>query len=340
VGLVLLSSAAYSGQEPAALPRVEVSRVILEVRVLGSDGAPIPGLRPRDFDLKVDGHRVRVESAAWVDDAPDHGVARAKAPDPASGAGASATPSPPSGPKGRLIVLLFQKDFDSWRLPGLMRVTNLAPELVRMMGPDDRVAVLVFDSQLRLHLDFTSDRQAVERTLSESVLRRYPAPIAPGAVPSLAAHLDPQEARGVAGPEEALRVLARALHPIPGTKLVLFFAWGLGRLSGGVLQPEPDYEPAREALNGAGASVFCLDVTDADWHTLEGGLRMVAEDTGGLYLKTHLGALNAFDRVAQAIAGHYVLGFEPPLRSRGTHQVRLSLAGRRGTVLTRSGYVD
>ena len=44
--------------------------------------------------------------------------------------------------------------------------------------------------------------------------------------------------------------------------------------------------------------------------------------------------------MAAALAGHYVLTFERPEGARGEHRVRLSLAGRRGTVLTRTRYVD
>jgi hypothetical protein len=49
----------------------------------------------------------------------------------------------------------------------------------------------------------------------------------------------------------------------------------------------------------------------------------------------------ALSRVAAALAGHYVLAFERPEgRKRGEHRIRLDLAGRRGTVLTRTRYVD
>jgi hypothetical protein len=81
-------------------------------------------------------------------------------------------------------------------------------------------------------------------------------------------------------------------------------------------------------------------VTDADWHSLETGLRRVAEDTGGEYLKVHENAGAALARVAAALAGHYVLAFERPVGRRGEHRVRLGLARRRGAVLSRTRYVD
>ena len=106
------------------------------------------------------------------------------------------------------------------------------------------------------------------------------------------------------------------------------------------MQLDAHYDAARAALDRASAAVFCLDVTEASWHSLEVGLQQVAEDTGGQYFKVHENAGAALSRVAAALAGHYVLTFERPEARRGEHRVRLSLARRRGTVLTRTRYVD
>jgi VWFA-related protein len=245
-----------------------------------------------------------------------------------------------SASTGRLLVLLFQKDFEGSRLRGLLRAIGQAKELIAPLSPRDRVAVLTFDSHLRLHLDFTPDMDAVRRVLDESVLLRWPGPIEPSPPPSLAAHLDDGEAREAASPEQALLALGRALEDLPGAKTVLLFGYGLGRMIGGTVQVDPDYRAARAALDRASAAVFCLDVTQADWHSLEVGLRQVAEDTGGQYFKVHEYAASALSRVAAALAGRYVLTFERPETRRGEHRVRLSLARRRGTVLTRTRYVD
>jgi VWFA-related protein len=328
--LAFLLAAIGTGQEPPyVLPGVETSRVVLEARVTDGSGRPLPGLGPADFRLEVDARRTPLESAVWVAEAPT--VARAL---PTPGA-PRATLSP-----GRLVVLLFQKDFEGSRLRGLLRAIRQAKHLVAPFSPRDRVAVLTYDSQLRLHLDFTTDFDAVRRTLDESVLLRWPGPVGPGAPPSLAAHLDRSEARKAASPEEALLALGRALLPIPGAKTVLFFGYGLGQLRGGTVVLHHDYGAARAALDRARAAVFCLDVTEADWHSLEVGLQQVAEDTGGQYFKVHEIAGAALDRVAGALSGHYVLTFERPEGRRGEHRVRLALAGRRGHVLTRTRYVD
>jgi len=237
-------------------------------------------------------------------------------------------------------VLLFQKDFERTRLRGLMRSLGQARALLEPLGARDRVAVLTYDSHLRLHLDFTNDLDAVRRTIDDSVLLRWPGPVPPGPEPSLAAHLDRSRALGAASPEQALLALGEALQPIPGAKTIVLFGWGLGRMTGGLVTLDADYDRARAALDAARAAVWCLDVTEASWHSLEVGLRQVAQDTGGEYFKVHENAGAALDRVAAALSGHYLLAFEPPDLPRGEHRVRLALVGRRGTVLTRHRYVD
>jgi VWFA-related protein len=324
-------AAASAAQEPPhLLPKVETSRVVLEARVTDGRGRPLPGLSPPDFRLEVDGRPVPLESVVWVREA--------------SGAGPVSPPRAASGPvadsPGRLVVLLFQKDFEGSRLRGLLRAIGQAKELLAPLTARDRAAVLTYDSHLRLHLDFTPDLDAVRRVLDESVLLRWPGPVEPSRAPSLAAHLDRGDARRAATPEQALLVLGRALLPIPGAKTVLLFGYGLGTLSGGRFVLHHDYDAARQALDRARAAVFCLDVTEADWHSLEVGLEQVALDTGGEYFKVHENAAPALARVAAALSGHYVLTFERPDGARGEHRVRLDLAERRGTVLTRTRYVD
>jgi VWFA-related protein len=326
---LLLAAAGVAQEPPHVLPGVETSRVVLEARVTDSRGRPLPGLGPADFRLEVDGRRTPLDSVVWVAESPT--IARAL-PTP----GAPATTASP----GRLVVLLFQKDFESSRLGGLLRAIRQAKDLIEPFSPRDRVAVLSYDSRLRLHLDFTGDLDAVRRILDESVLLRWPRPIPPGEPPSLAAHLDREEARKAGSPEQALFALGRALLPIPGAKTVLFFGWGLGQLVGGIVVPHHAYDDARAALDQARAAVFCLDVTEAAWHSLEVGLQQVAEDTGGQYFKVHENAAPALARVAAALSGHYVLTFEPPEGRRGEHRLSIKLAARRGTVLTRTRYVD
>ena len=98
-------------------------------------GLPAGGGRPKSAAL---------ESAVWVAESPS--VARVLS--------GTASPTTTVSP-GRLVVLLFQKDFEGSRLRGLLRAIGQAKGLLAPLSPRDRVAVLSYDSHLRLHLDFT-----------------------------------------------------------------------------------------------------------------------------------------------------------------------------------------
>ena len=50
-------------QQPVVIERVDVSRVLIDVRVLGDEGEPMAGLGPDDFEVRIGGEPVDVESA-------------------------------------------------------------------------------------------------------------------------------------------------------------------------------------------------------------------------------------------------------------------------------------
>ena len=58
--------------------------------------------------------------------------------------------------------------------------------------------------------------------------------------------------------------------------------------------------------------MFSLDITTADYHTLEVGLRQVSHDTGGLYIKTNLFPRAAIDKLTRMITSYYELSIIPP----------------------------
>ena len=53
-------------QQPAVTERVEVSRVLIDVRVIGDGGGPVKGFGPDDFEVRIGGEPVDVESALWL----------------------------------------------------------------------------------------------------------------------------------------------------------------------------------------------------------------------------------------------------------------------------------
>jgi hypothetical protein len=84
-------------------------------------------------------------------------------------------------------------------------------------------------------------------------------------------------------------------------------------------------------LQRARATVFSLDITDADCHTLEGGLKSASFDTGGFFARTHIFPGYALDQLAEALEGPYVLFAEKPDVDIGVHSLRIRLVKAKGT---------
>ena len=233
---------------------------------------------------------------------------------------------------------MFQKDLEPSRIVGLMRMLMQTESFLDDLTPQDRVAVLSFDSRLRIWLDFTNDSEAVRRVLKHGILFDDPQPVQPTAGVSLMERLDSGTASKAYTIEKALRLVADALRDMTGSKSIVLVGHGFGRLGWTGVTMEHGYEEARDALLAARTSVFTLDVTQADYHSLEAGLQSVSRHTGGLFARTHLFPDQAMKRLAGALAGYYVLFLEQPNVEPGTHDVNVRLTRRQGTVFSRESY--
>lgn len=334
--LLLLLPAFLAQDPPRHVERVEVARVLVDARAVDQANQPILGLTAGNFLVRIDGKPARVESAQWV-----AGALASTAPevDPRDRF-LQASPSPSPAAEGRLVVFLFQKSFETSRIVGFMRVLLDLRPFLDGFTPHDRIAVLSFDTRLRVWLDFTADMDRVREVLTRNVLYGGPAAAPPTGGPSLREGLGNERPERTYDIESALRLVAGALKPLPGAKTVVFVGHGFGRLGLGGVVMENNYEEAREALQDARASVFCLDVTTADYHSLEAGLQMVSKDTGGFYERTHIFGQRALARLASALAGHYVLLVEKPDVEPGRHRIDVRLKGRSGTVYARNAFTD
>jgi VWFA-related protein len=326
-----LGAGAHTPQRPPGFSeRVDVARLIIDARVIDEAGRPMRGLHPDDFKVKIDGKAARVDSVAWV--GPD------AEPDQEPLESSALAGSDRSRPEGRLIVFLFQKSLEPSRIIGVMRMLREGRAFLSTLAPNDRVAILSFDSHLIVWTDFTNDRARLEPVLERGLLLERPPAVQAASLLSLVEHLDPAKGRRTYSVEKALQAIAEALEPLPGPKSIVLFGYGMGRLGWGGVTMERDYEPARRALLDARASVFSLDVTAADYHSLEAGLQRIAAETGGFYARTHLFPALAMRQLAGALAGSYALFVEKPEGGRRTHTIEVDLIRRRGTVMAKNSY--
>ena len=364
-----IPGAAESPPEPT--PRfgdeIAVRLVTVVLRVVDGAGNPLQGLTPKDFRVRVGRREVPVAAVDWVASGEERqsvasgeggavaggeaAALPATAVNPPAAAGtlaAAALGSPPAaasapGAPGKLVVIFVQADNNApSRVRGHLRTLPFTRELLATLQPDDRVAVVSFDSHLKLWQDFTRDRETVPEVIYQAIHFGGqpplppipPLPAGPGS-PSLARSFDAREALRAASPERALAVTAEALAALPGEKVMVFLAWGLGSFSSMGTHMTPAFAPAVRALTAARATVFVLDVTEADSHDLEVGLRGIADATGGTYDKTYLFPALAVRQLARTISGHYVLTLDAALLPKAGGEVEVELRGRRGTVLQR-----
>jgi VWFA-related protein len=317
---------------------VRVERVVVDAYVTNSRSDPIPDLGPADFRVRVDGRRVELESAEWIPaDQPEYAPPTAEMLSGAPAAASAAAPTP-EYPPGRLLVVFVQSDFQRLRLRGLMQMLNNLRGFLKDLLPTDRVAVVSFDSHAKLIQDFTNEPRKVFDAFYHAIRWENDADLETQPFPSLAAHFDFAAARKAVTVERGLALTAEALEPIPGAKAILFFGWGLqvNRYP----NERRDWNDALRALYEARVSVSTLDITDADYHTLEVQLMRISDLTGGTYEKTNIFPELALSRVNRRLSGRYVLVFVKPEGKRGLHDLRVSLEGHSGQVAAREYYAD
>ena len=295
---------------------VDVTRILTEVRIVDGAGYPITDLSPEEFRVKINGTRAEVKSLTWI---PTTSEAAGLASTPEDSVMPSATSL--TEPNPRLIVVLFQTDINLYRIKGVVRMAPQAADFVRNLAPTDRVAFLTFESHLELRSDFTIDHDALaEMITTTEILHGTIEPPSPSS-PQLSEYFNVKQARKAATISDALELVAQALAPMPGPKTLVLFGWGLGRYNRGHSITTAGYSNAVAALAAARTSVFSLDITTADWHTLEIGLRRVSEDTGGIYLKTNLFPETAMDKLVRVISSYYELSIVPPPRLKHPYRI-------------------
>lgn len=325
----LITAEAPDGPPATFEGEIEVIRVITEVRVVDWSGEPVPGLGPEDFEVRLDDQPAAVESATWIEGG-------GAGPDRLEWTAPLYRAEPRALQPGRLIVILVQTGFQTARLSGLVRTSRHTARLFEKIKPQDRVAIAVFGSHLELHSDFTNDLDLLLEGLKVRSLLRTGVHDEADAYPSLATSFDRSRADDAATLSQAFEVLGDALTPLPGPKSIVLVGWGLGRLTSSGVQLGPDYARAFKALAKARSTVFSLDVTEADFHSLEAGLRAVSSDTGGTYAKTWHFPVQAVTILSRTLAGHYELSIlKPPKIDGQYYEVDVKVDRSRSFVLTR-----
>lgn len=332
----LVALAVAAGTEDPVAPRpsdvreeVEVRRVLVDVRALDDGGRAVRDLTPDELRVRIGGRDARVEAIDWVTGASPPLGPDAAGADPET----AADRAEPRWP-GRLIVLFFQRDILPVRGVGLMQMVSRARKYLDTLRPDDRVAIVMYDYHLHLYADFTDDHEHLGEILRGALVPPDPLPVAgSGTFPSLFRHLDGDAAALADYPETGVLVVARALERLPGAKSILYFGWGMGKITGSGTFMNPDYPDMREALRRSRTALFSIDFVQSDIHGLEGPLISAAAESGGKYVKAYQFSIRAMNSVARALEGHYELTLVPPDGlPPGEHALRIRVRGHRARI--------
>src|SRR6185436_9729148 len=364
VFLFLTSSLAARAQTPPSNPAtppevpvfeeaIDVRVVNVEVVVTGEDGKPVRGLAAADFRLLVDGAEVPLDYFTEI----------------AEGQAAPAAPAAPQGPAAPVApaeavarsYLVFVDDSFAVASPRNEVLERLAADL-STLGPNDRMAVLVFDGRrIEVLSPWSADRAALARALKSASGRPARGHQMIAADRSLAGDVDitfdVASANELTGEEVAkmMETLGTRVNPEARTQLgrtaaamagaLRGFEAPTGRkimllLSGGwSLTVAPRlFGPLVEYANRLGYTLYPVDVAQGDARVLR-GLDQLAAATGGKVANSV--RQDVLRTVAADSGTYYWLGFAPAWKKDDrTHDIRVEVRRPDLKVRARSGFSD
>ncbi len=349
--LLLIATAwpAAAQEEPAASfeGMVEVTEVLLDVLAVDRSGETVTGLGKDDFIVTENGDEVELTGVSFY----------------TTRYGPEGTIQVEDGdiPSSRYFIFFFH---DMKRFgPEANRLIRQQLEASRKsqdwvedhMLPSDWVAVASYDVKLKLHLDFTQDREQILQAIDAAARGRDPEKnvgrggrrLPPAGAPSLLRHLPQgkklrQETTRI---YDGVRLLADASAFIVGRKNLLMFTIGFGELGRGtpVAKGDPRYYPPMEqALNDANVAAYTIDLTPVEFdHIQRDFMSKLSSDTGGFYYGTFVNFIAPLREIAAENVGYYVLSYqsEHPAQESGYQEVKVKPRDRSVKLRARKGYL-
>ncbi len=317
---------------------VEVSEVLLDVLATDAEGQAIAGLGKDDFIVEEDGQPVDLTGVSFYSTRYD-----GKAP---------ANDEPPSS---RHFIFFFHNQWQMSYYGGdLMRQqmrTGIESRrwLDEEMLPSDWVAVVSYGKgKLRIHQDFTQDREALEQAFKSGAVGKKPPPrrrqragrelAVFGRLPR-----DRQLREKTTNVYQALGLVAEACGYVVGRKNLLMFTVGFGQEKRhGEAEADPDFYPQLEtALNDHNVAVYPIDTSPAGRGTRQTDfMTRLAEDTGGTYFEDFVGFIRPLRDIGGDNYAYYVLSYQSqhPAGEIGYQRAEVKARDENVQVRTRKGY--
>ena len=381
-GVTLLAALAASAQDPApqASPtqktpvfEVRVDQVAVDVSVVDSQGRPVLGLAPEDFEIEVDGRPRVVASTEYL--GRDVEPPRAAAPKPVHySSNDDASP-------GRLVLLLVDRG-NIQRGSGRLAMAA-ADRFLGTLAPSDRVGLAVVPGP-GPNIEFTAEhaqvRQALKHVVGQGERAGFQVPLSEALALFqyndrirwqqfvdlecgrflIAAQLDQciqqmeSEAQQVylnyrersQQSKRALETVFLALRSVPGPKTVVLVSEGLATESPG--ETRRLGEAAAEAQvtlfvllldsSGVDAAYQKEQIATPEERDMEAAaLYDLASLARGAVLPVIGSADAPFQRIARELLGYYLVGFEPLPTDRDgkSHDIRVKVKREKVSVRSR-----
>jgi VWFA-related protein len=331
--------------------QIDVTEVLLDVLVTDPSGNVIVGLQPEDFIVKDGGEEVEVTSATFYSNR--RFVESAKV---AERLGVQ----PDEVPSDRFFILFFHDQ--RFEDPSITSNVLDALRWAKLWVEEetlayDYVAVLSYDVKLKVHQDFTLDRQALVDALDSVAKMRNPENTWPSRTaehegPSLRQNLPQGKelSRQTRRIYSGLELTAEAAGYIMGRKNMLLFSFGFGDQNDfGTYYPDPRYyPPMMQALNDNNVAVYSIswfknlgDQSSSGQDQIENVLSQLSADTDGTFYFNFVNFQTPLIKVVDDNNGYYLLSYsaEHERGRQGYQQVEVTTRNPEFRVRGRNGYL-
>ncbi len=350
-GTVLLSVLAFMAvaqEEPIATfdDLSEVKEVLLDVIAIDGSGQIVTDLSKDDFTISEDGEAVEITGVSFY-------TTR-------YGPLASLVDVEGVVPSSRYFIFLFHDRISTGSIGDYLTRQQAKARRASLSWvadhvlPSDWIAVVSYDVRLKIHQDFTQDREALAEAVKSASARKDPErglgrrgrPLPPSGAPSLLRHLPAGKELRQASRSfyDGVRLVAEAAGYIVGRKNLVLYSAGFGRIDSSGFFSRVDrqrFTPMLQALNDHNVAVYPVDLTPLGIEHLQSRwLGVLAVETGGRYDRDPISFLAPLQQASDETAGYYLISYQShrPAVASGFQQVEVEARDPSITLRARKGY--
>jgi VWFA-related protein len=165
-GVVALVAAFVAMAPPQQTLRGGTDVILVDTQVIGKDGTPVPGLKPEQFEVLIDGRRRPITSAEFIQGADRHvmtAASRQATATPAATNASAPTAAPAPFSDGRLFVV----GIDQFSFPAAAQSSarEALRRVIEGVAPEDYLGLVAFPGKLTIAP--SRDRQRIREAANQ-----------------------------------------------------------------------------------------------------------------------------------------------------------------------------